>query len=39
MSKVFIFVDVDVKAGMRDGYIEKLRKHAEGVRKIGRAHV
>ena len=32
MSKVIIFVDVDIKAGMRDGYIKKLRKHAEGVR-------
>lgn len=33
MSKVFIFVDVDIKAGQRAAYIEKLNEHAIEVRK------
>ena len=32
MSKVFIFVDVDIKSGQRDAYIEKLKAHVSGVR-------
>lgn len=32
MSKVFIFVDVDIKSGQRDAYLEKLNIHAAEVR-------
>lgn len=34
MSKVFLFVDIDVKAGQREAFLEKLNHHASNnVRK------
>jgi quinol monooxygenase YgiN len=32
MSKIYLFVDIDVKAGQRIGFLEKLNKHAAHVR-------
>jgi (4S)-4-hydroxy-5-phosphonooxypentane-2,3-dione isomerase len=32
MSKIYLFVDIDVKDGQRTGFLEKLKKHANHVR-------
>jgi len=32
MSKVFLFVEVDIKSGQRDAFLEKLKEHAVNVR-------
>jgi quinol monooxygenase YgiN len=32
MSKIFLFVDIDVKTGQRQGFLEKLKKHGANVR-------
>ena len=32
MSKIYLFVDIDVRAGQRTGFLEELKKHADHVR-------
>lgn len=32
MSKVFLFVEIDVQAGKVEAFLEKLQSHADGIR-------
>ena len=32
MSKVFLFVEIDVKSGQREALLEKLQAHGAGIR-------
>ena len=33
MSKVFLFVEIDVKPGQREAFLEKLKAHGANIRK------